>query len=164
MYDSNHCQITVLIAMRQGKACPFAQLEMERDCSDHLQNNLNTASSLQAGMEGLVRGLMKFKPSKGTRLSTYLVHWIRDAISAAISACGRIIRTPRHHQYAILQVKKARSHLSQRLHRQAALLETMSVSERMSNVSPELDGRGNSGKNFAFCVQEHSQLVLRRIV
>lgn len=64
-----------------------------------------------------MRGLMKFDTSQGTRLCTYLVHWIRDGISAAISACGRIIRTPRHHQYAIVQVKKARTHLYQRLQR-----------------------------------------------
>lgn len=76
---------------------------------------------LQAGMEGLVTGLMKFDPNRGTRLSTYLVHWIRQGISLAIAAHGKVVSTPRHHQYAILKLKRERRQLTQSLRRRAFL-------------------------------------------
>ena len=64
-----------------------------------------------------MHGLVKFELGRGTKLATYLLYWIRQSISAAISAFGKIIRIPRTHQYTILHIKRHRSHLLHELKR-----------------------------------------------
>lgn len=66
-----------------------------------------------------MNGLVRFEVEYGTKLGTYLLYWIRQSISAAISTCGRLIQVPRHHEEAILQLRKQRSRLQTCLQRQA---------------------------------------------
>lgn len=72
---------------------------------------------LQAGMEGLMTGLMKFDPERGSKLSTSLVWWIRLSVSAAAAKYKTVVEVPRNKQYAALRVRKQRSILESRLRR-----------------------------------------------
>lgn len=49
---------------------------------------------LQEGLRGLDKGLLKFDPSRGNRLSTVVVWWIRDALYKSNSDQGRVVRFP----------------------------------------------------------------------
>lgn len=48
------------------------------------------------GVEGLERGVRGFNPSHGTRLSTYVVPWIRMSIHRSVADLSRAIRLPTH--------------------------------------------------------------------
>jgi RNA polymerase sigma factor (sigma-70 family) len=62
----------------------------------HQYRNANVAQLdlLQEGVFGLMRAIEKFDPTKGFKLSTYAVWWIRQAISRALAHTSRSISLP----------------------------------------------------------------------
>jgi RNA polymerase sigma factor (sigma-70 family) len=60
---------------RQYRNAPVAQLDL-----------------IQEGVFGLMRAIEKFDPTKGFKLSTYAVWWIRQAISRALKPTSRSVR------------------------------------------------------------------------
>lgn len=47
---------------------------------------------LQSGVAGMMRGTLKFDPSRGWKFSTYIVHWIRSGMTLFITRQARTIR------------------------------------------------------------------------
>lgn len=90
----------------------------------YMGRGLEVSDLVQEGVLGLLRGIEKWDPERGWKLSTYATWWIRQSITRALADKGGGIRIPVHMVEKLNQVNGVQRTLERELGRAPSIEET----------------------------------------
>lgn len=117
-------------------------------------NQLATMDLVQEGNLGLIRGIERFDPDSGNRLSTYATWWIRQSILRAIANQSRTVRVPVHVHEAVRVLTKAQATLE----RQGMAIDDDSLARQVRETAIE-----EASKHDAVATERWLNLDARKV-
>jgi RNA polymerase primary sigma factor len=85
---------------------------------DYVDFGLPLLDLISEGNIGLVKAVERFDETKGAKLSTYAVWWIRQCIKRALSNQGKLVRLPVHLGEKMSRMRRVASRMSEDLGRE----------------------------------------------
>jgi len=74
---------------------------------------------ISEGNIGLMKGVERFEPAKGAKLSTYVSWWIKQSIKRALANQSKTIRLPVHVTHTVAHIRRSALKLRETLDREA---------------------------------------------